>query len=639
MPLTAGDSLQGRYTIQALLGQGGMGAVYGARDTRLDVPVALKEMVPQPGLGSDRLTDLRRQFQQEAQVLARLSHPNLVRVTDFFQEGGNGYLVMNYVQGESMAARIQREGALPEADVLLWADQLLRALAYCHEKGVIHRDVKPHNVIIRRDGQAVLVDFGLVKLWDPRDPRTRTAIRAMGTPEYAPPEQYDAQLGHTDPRSDIYGLGATLYHALSGKAPPTATQRVVDPGVLVPLSALNAQVTPGLETVIMRALALQPAQRYGSAREMWTALKEAVTLPAPEAAPASAPEKTAAASATEVAGAPRSRPGRRVPAAAWMAGGLVGLALLAAGVGIALGIGRGPGLTQRATQTPMSASLAMDGSLTPSSSDRSSETTAAPAESPTSSSPSALSVTDPPDTAAPMATDTARPTNTPVPSPTETPIPSMTPTQPPSATPTEPPTLTPTATPTPDTPGPTAVRVTGRVMWSTSPVAGARIELKEQGNYYDQPVLAQTTTDAGGWFSLEDPPVGSYQIYAVSPSEEYWRWTGRSIQIASGAAVDAGMFRLKKKLQLLEPVNDAVLDTTTPTLRWQAFPDAVRYHVNLFVDATGEAVLRRDTTETSLTVSPPLAAGVRYQWSVDAYDASGTTIAYFSPWRFTVQGP
>jgi hypothetical protein len=176
-------------------------------------------------------------------------------------------------------------------------------------------------------------------------------------------------------------------------------------------------------------------------------------------------------------------------------------------------------------------------------------------------------------------------------------------------------------------------------MWSTSPVAGARIELKEQGNYYDQPVLAQTTTDAGGWFSLEDPPVGSYQIYAVSPSEEYWRWTGRSIQIASGAAVDAGMFRLKKKLQLLEPVNDAVLDTTTPTLRWQAFPDAVRYHVNLFVDATGEAVLRRDTTETSLTVSPPLAAGVRYQWSVDAYDASGTTIAYFSPWRFTVQGP
>jgi hypothetical protein len=94
---------------------------------------------------------------------------------------------------------------------------------------------------------------------------------------------------------------------------------------------------------------------------------------------------------------------------------------------------------------------------------------------------------------------------------------------------------------------------------------------------------------------------------------------------------------LKKKLQLLEPVNNATIGTTTPTLRWSGFPGAVRYHVNLFVDQTGDAVLRQDTTENSLVVSPALTPGVRYQWSVDAYDAAGVTIAYFSAWYFTVQ--
>jgi hypothetical protein len=181
------------------------------------------------------------------------------------------------------------------------------------------------------------------------------------------------------------------------------------------------------------------------------------------------------------------------------------------------------------------------------------------------------------------------------------------------------------------------LRITGRVLWSSDPVAGARIELKERGNYYDLPVLAQATTGSDGQFTLENPPAGDYQIYAVSPGDEYWRWTGRSIQIPVGAAVDAGTFYLKKKLQLLEPANNGAIGTTTPTLRWSSFPDAVRYHVNLFVDQTGEAVLRQDTTDTSLVVSPALTPGVRYEWSVDAYDAAGVTIAYFSAWYFTVQ--
>jgi hypothetical protein len=189
----------------------------------------------------------------------------------------------------------------------------------------------------------------------------------------------------------------------------------------------------------------------------------------------------------------------------------------------------------------------------------------------------------------------------------------------------------------PTTPAVAGLRVTGRVLWGSEPVAGAGIELKEQGSYYNLPALAQTTTAPDGQFALENPPAGDYQIYAVSPSAEYWTWTGRSIQIPVGGAVDAGTFYLKKKLQLLEPSNNATIGTTTPTLRWNAFPDAVRYHVDLFVDATGEAVLRQDTTDTSLVVSPGLTPGVRYQWSVDAYNAAGVAIAYFSPWYFTTQ--
>ena len=217
--LDRGHMLQNRYRIVSLLGQGGMGAVYRARDTRLDIPVALKEMIPQQGIDEHTLAQLRQQFQQEAQVLARLKHNHLVGVTDFFEERGNAYLVMEFVEGESLDQRIERQGALSEQRVLECAQQLLDALAYCHGQGVIHRDVKPQNVIITPQEQAVLVDFGLVKLWDPGDPRTRTAMRGIGTPEYAPPEQYDVGPGHTDPRSDIYSLGATLYTILTGKAP------------------------------------------------------------------------------------------------------------------------------------------------------------------------------------------------------------------------------------------------------------------------------------------------------------------------------------------------------------------------------------------------------------------------------------
>ena len=263
---------QNRYRITHLLGRGGMGAVYAAWHLSLEIPVAIKELTPQADLDPEMLAQLRAQFKREAMTLARLNHNNLVRVIDSFEEGGNAYLVMEMVEGESLADCIGRAGALALPLVLRWAHQLLDALAYCHGQNVLHRDIKPTNIIIRPDEQAVLVDFGLVKLWDPRDPRTMTVVRGMGTPEYAPPEQYEAESGSTDVRSDIYGLGATLYHALVGQAPPTATKRIVNPAALVPLRALNPNIDPAIEAALMRALELRPIDRFQSAREMARAL-------------------------------------------------------------------------------------------------------------------------------------------------------------------------------------------------------------------------------------------------------------------------------------------------------------------------------------------------------------------------------
>lgn len=304
-----------RYRIVSLLEQGGMGAVYRAWFTQLDIPVALKEMIPQPGMDLYALAQLREQFQREAKVLARLSHPHLVRVTDFFEERGNAYLVMDFVEGESLAERIEREGELPEALVLSWASQLLEALAYCHSQGVIHRDVKPQNIIIRPDVRAVLIDFGLVKLWDPHDPRTRTVVQGMGTPEYTPPEQYDVDMGHTDARSDIYGLGATLYHALTGQAPASATQRIARRSAFRSPRVLNKRISPTTEAVVLRAIELVIADRFPTAREMAAALSGVDLASSPTAVtnrPTTLPEQVKPATLPETPGlTPPDKPKRQ----------------------------------------------------------------------------------------------------------------------------------------------------------------------------------------------------------------------------------------------------------------------------------------------------------------------------------------
>ena len=341
MPLSIGDTLQRRYRVESRLGQGGMGAVYRASDSRLKLYVAVKEMTPQANLDASTLHHLRQQFEQEAIVLARLNHPHLVDVTDFFEESGNAYLVMKYIEGESLASLISREGSLPERRALSLVGELLDALAYCHSQGVLHRDIKPQNVIISSGGSAMLVDFGLVKLWDPNDPRTRTAMRGMGTPEYAPPEQYEATAGHTDDRTDIYSLGATLYHVLTGRAPPTATMRVVDPQALVPLRLLAIDVSTNTSEAVDRALALQPASRFQSAEEMRSVLLG---------------ERLVTARARRSRAVPQAPPAapfpRRVPVWAWAG---AGVALLAIVAGLTIVSGLALGLRGRPDQAPASA--------------------------------------------------------------------------------------------------------------------------------------------------------------------------------------------------------------------------------------------------------------------------------------------
>lgn len=493
--VNSGDILQQRYRVIAQLGQGGMGAVYKAWDARLNVPVALKEMTAQAsdqsGQQADLLQELRSQFQQEAVVLARLSHPNLVPVSDYFQEGENVYLVMRFVEGESLAGLIERYGPVPEPQVVTWTLQLLNALAYCHSEGVIHRDIKPQNIIIRPDGNAILVDFGLVKLWNPNDPRTRTAVRGIGTPQYAPPEQYETAAGHTEPRSDLYSLGATMYHALTGQAPPSATLRISAPEEFRPVRSINASISPRTAAVIERAMQLPRSQRWLTASEMALAIDPAVSEPGAAYVQVEAPAQAARGSGRRATGAPAvavvggrahtsampgvtgsAAPARRISVPLLLLG-VVGLLVLVAGAAAALhftGVIDFDALLGRPAPTQMAplVSTATRVALT-----RTRRPTRTPTLTPTRA-------------ASPTATPT--PTLTPRPSSTLEGIAleSLTPT--PTSTSTLPPTLTPDNKPT----------VTTAPAQST----GALIDFEQWGTWRrgDQPYgeLNQTTEQAKG---------------------------------------------------------------------------------------------------------------------------------------------
>ena len=264
MTLERGNLLHKRYRIVEILGQGGMGSVYRAVDENLGVDVAVKENL----FTTD---EYARQFRLEAVILANLRHPNLPRVTDHFVIGDQGqYLVMDYIEGEDLRQRMERVGNIMEDEAILLGAAMCDALAYLHTRKppILHRDLKPGNVKITSEGHIFLVDFGLAKVLHGSQ-ATTTGARAM-TPGYSPPEQYGT--ARTDPRTDIYSLGATLYASLTGIIPEDGLARAMDNTQLTPLRKRNSKISRRLSAAIEKAMGIDPGDRFQNADEFKRAL-------------------------------------------------------------------------------------------------------------------------------------------------------------------------------------------------------------------------------------------------------------------------------------------------------------------------------------------------------------------------------
>lgn len=270
--LPAGTLLsEGRYELGAPLGRGGFGVTYAATDTRLQRPVAIKELLPEgarragtevrlPEAAHPSFAAARTRFLREATTLARFGHPNIVRIFGVFEENGTAYLVLEHLVGRTLGAELRaRRGPLTEPEALEVAGHVAAALAAVHRAGVLHRDVSPANLIRTDDGRTVLIDFGLAR---PFAPDHTTMMTRIVTPGYAPPEQHDGT-GRFSARADVYALGATLHRLLSGHTPPPASDRRAGE-TLVALWRLNPTVSRRTSDAVTAALALDPAERPAS---------------------------------------------------------------------------------------------------------------------------------------------------------------------------------------------------------------------------------------------------------------------------------------------------------------------------------------------------------------------------------------
>ena len=266
----------GSYLIQAVLGAGGMGTVYRAQDLRLGRAVAIK--VINAGQGAPGFA---ARFQREARVLAQLDHPNILPLWDVGQAGALLYLVTPVVEGGSLRdLRLRLGGSVPVAQALGLVAQVADALYHAHQRGVVHRDVKPGNLLLHTDGRVMLADFGIARSVHER-PDVSASDLAIGTPHYIAPEQ--ALGDQVDGRADIYSLGAVLYELLSGRTPYIAesTTRVLVQmldGPPQPLGEVNPWVSPAVQAVVMRAVASQPDDRYQSAAEFAADLRKLLSL-------------------------------------------------------------------------------------------------------------------------------------------------------------------------------------------------------------------------------------------------------------------------------------------------------------------------------------------------------------------------
>jgi tRNA A-37 threonylcarbamoyl transferase component Bud32 len=275
-----GTVLSARYRLEAKLGSGGMSTVYLARDTTLDRSVAVKVMHREMSEQPDQL----ERFRQEARAVAKLSHPNVVAVIDAGEDGGHPYIVFEYVEGETLKQRIARVGALDAQEALAYAIEIGRGLTVAHARKMIHRDIKPQNVLIDAEGRAKLTDFGISRQLE-QDGMTATG-RVLGTTDYVAPEQ---AMGHAvDQRSDVYSLGVVLYEMLVGQVPFHADSQV---GVamkhvndeLPDVQQRRPEISAAAALVVERATSKDPANRYQEIGEMIDDLSTALEVEAARA--------------------------------------------------------------------------------------------------------------------------------------------------------------------------------------------------------------------------------------------------------------------------------------------------------------------------------------------------------------------
>lgn len=255
----------GDYEVLGEIARGGMGVVYRVRQGQREL--ALKLIL------SDELSpDERARFEREAVSAAQLRHPGVVNVIDLGQHAGRPYLVMDLLEGDSLQTLLKRGGPLEPAEAVRLVTGVARAAAHAHAQGVVHRDIKPDNVILRPDGQPVLTDFGLAYQQDDKERLTRTGTM-LGTPNYMPPEQADGQVQRIGPRSDVYALGATLFALIRGTPPFRGQGALATIAAVLTEPAPPLEVDPELDAVVARCLEKEPAGRFSSADELADALE------------------------------------------------------------------------------------------------------------------------------------------------------------------------------------------------------------------------------------------------------------------------------------------------------------------------------------------------------------------------------
>jgi len=298
-----GTTLNGRYRLEARIGTGGMSSVYRALDETLERPVAIKLMNREIATDSDQL----ERFRREARAVAQLSHPHLVGVIDYGEDQGRPYIVLEYVEGETLKERIRRNGELDVSEAVAYAIEIARALGAAHARHIVHRDVKPQNVLIDEEGSAKVTDFGIARSLD--DDGLTADGRVLGTTDYVSPEQ---ALGHdVTGQSDLYSLGIVLYEMLTGSVPFRGENQVAVAmkhvrEELPDVHTLRPEVSASLAAVIDRATAKDLHERYRSDEELIADLEDVLALEA-------ARSGSATGEATTVLRTLPSRTRRRVP--------------------------------------------------------------------------------------------------------------------------------------------------------------------------------------------------------------------------------------------------------------------------------------------------------------------------------------